>query len=329
MKKYLLISIILIAPNISFATSGACSSHMGVNCSAGPSVYGKVMCNDGWINSSINFSDAIECTTQNSCIPPQAFQYTSEAQCSGLWTLLIQNGSARYTPELANGQVQSCRDQVTNYQNALQKYNNCLTKPVPTYQTSIVPRHTPSSNNTSYNNSNIRKNSVFTAKATDISSNSAHLNAVVVLYDWETPIYYEMGGIPSPTSIVNKVVGYFEYGTTQSLGSTTQSKNLSPDDIDFRSLISVLPGKTYYFQAVIKTNSLINRGSIQSFSVPSVSNEITIKKSQKKNGVDTSLDHILKDSTSTGQAVSSIPESTHKITFWNKVSNLFKKLKFW
>lgn len=70
MKKIflLLTAIILTIPSISFATSGACSSHGGVDCSAGPALGGKVMCNDGWINSSVYFSSAQECNTQEADI---------------------------------------------------------------------------------------------------------------------------------------------------------------------------------------------------------------------------------------------------------------------
>ncbi len=34
---------------------GACSSHNGVNCAAGPDSDGSVICNDGWRNSSVAF----------------------------------------------------------------------------------------------------------------------------------------------------------------------------------------------------------------------------------------------------------------------------------
>lgn len=62
MKKILiLIALTLLTQNISFATSGACSSHSGVNCSAGASYTGHVQCNDRWENSSVLFSDAEEC----------------------------------------------------------------------------------------------------------------------------------------------------------------------------------------------------------------------------------------------------------------------------
>lgn len=43
-----------------FAISGVCSGHGGVNCSAGSSIYGGVVCNDATISSE-QFSDITEC----------------------------------------------------------------------------------------------------------------------------------------------------------------------------------------------------------------------------------------------------------------------------
>lgn len=68
MKKivYLILGIIFIIPSATLATSGACSSHGGVNCLAGPTYEGKVSCNDGWVNSSVYFYEAQECNNQES-----------------------------------------------------------------------------------------------------------------------------------------------------------------------------------------------------------------------------------------------------------------------
>ncbi len=52
---------------IAQATRGACSYHGGVNCEAGAGIYGRVVCNDGWINSSVYYSDAEECSIEDSC----------------------------------------------------------------------------------------------------------------------------------------------------------------------------------------------------------------------------------------------------------------------
>lgn len=64
-----IILLFFAAPQTTLATSGACSSHGGINCSAGASFDGKVMCNDGWTNSSVYFSDADECRSSNLSCP--------------------------------------------------------------------------------------------------------------------------------------------------------------------------------------------------------------------------------------------------------------------
>lgn len=55
--------------NTALAISGACSYHSGVNCSAGANFDGKVICNDGWSNSSVYFSDASECQNSGDSCP--------------------------------------------------------------------------------------------------------------------------------------------------------------------------------------------------------------------------------------------------------------------
>lgn len=54
------IGLFFIVP-IAFATSGACSSHGGVNCAAGPDSDGSVICNDTWPDSSVQYSSMVMC----------------------------------------------------------------------------------------------------------------------------------------------------------------------------------------------------------------------------------------------------------------------------
>jgi hypothetical protein len=62
MKKVIfLLSFFLFIP-VSYATSGACSDHSGVNCSIGPDTDGSVVCNDYWNDSTIKYWDADECS---------------------------------------------------------------------------------------------------------------------------------------------------------------------------------------------------------------------------------------------------------------------------
>jgi len=77
MKKYFLLILLIggffFLPIRSYATSGACSSHAGVNCNAGADWDGSVICNDGWKNSSVKYSDMVECAEQPKyyCTPEQ------------------------------------------------------------------------------------------------------------------------------------------------------------------------------------------------------------------------------------------------------------------
>ncbi|MEK7538842.1 MAG: hypothetical protein AAB552_03290 [Patescibacteria group bacterium] len=71
--KYFAVSIIFFSivsflPTTALATIGACAYHNGVNCSTGRDWDGSVICNDGWSDSSVYFSDADECQgSSNSC----------------------------------------------------------------------------------------------------------------------------------------------------------------------------------------------------------------------------------------------------------------------
>ena len=58
-------------PSFVFATSGACSSHNGVNCAAGPNWNNTVTCNDGWTGSSVKYTSADECQDNISCTATQ------------------------------------------------------------------------------------------------------------------------------------------------------------------------------------------------------------------------------------------------------------------
>lgn len=66
MKKILFLTIIAFLifvglSKIAFATSGACSSHGGVNCSLGASYDGSVSCNDYSSDSAVRYWDTVEC----------------------------------------------------------------------------------------------------------------------------------------------------------------------------------------------------------------------------------------------------------------------------
>ncbi len=62
MKHVVLASILFLLPSFTFATSGACSGHSGVDCSAGRDRDGSVICYDGWRNSSVHYSSMVKCS---------------------------------------------------------------------------------------------------------------------------------------------------------------------------------------------------------------------------------------------------------------------------
>jgi len=76
-----IISLAFISPAL--ATSGACSWHGGVSCSAGADWDGSVICNDGWRDSSVSYSSMIMCQdyyypTTPSCLLNSTYDYLSE-----------------------------------------------------------------------------------------------------------------------------------------------------------------------------------------------------------------------------------------------------------
>jgi hypothetical protein len=144
MKKYLYIIILLSLPSISFATSGACSSHGGVNCSAGAGTNDQAICNDGWTGSVVPFSDVNECKVSGpQCVYPTQTQPTcslSDIQTqkqNALGTSAARmsqygvGGSAFATTQAGNinsqydTQYNECQSQWTIYQAGITGYNTC------------------------------------------------------------------------------------------------------------------------------------------------------------------------------------------------------------
>ena len=130
-------------PVSALATSGACSFHNGVNCSAGADINGKVKCNDGWVNSSVYFSNTDECQTNlnNLCPLPylvKGYGSTDMSFCDQYQTacdtahqstinaLLMGGADSSSVPPETCPDVDECRRDVTLNNNAIQLYNQCL-----------------------------------------------------------------------------------------------------------------------------------------------------------------------------------------------------------
>ncbi|MCF7898893.1 MAG: peptidoglycan-binding protein [Candidatus Pacebacteria bacterium] len=118
MKKALTIfTFFFLLPISTYAISGACSYHNGVNCGAGASYTGKVQCNDGWINSSVYFSESSECNTTYipRCYLPTKTNYNCD-----------RYGYMRGTLEGQQAQCQAQQDASDKtYQDNYAKYKEC------------------------------------------------------------------------------------------------------------------------------------------------------------------------------------------------------------
>ena len=124
-KKIIIISCVLgfAGFQIAGATSGACSSHGGVNCLA--SSIGNTVCNDGSMGSSVDFVNACQAPSQNFCFPPIAGMCTTQADLGRLETQGYQNGAAEYNPDYS-GTIAACQSAIISYQAQELTYETCL-----------------------------------------------------------------------------------------------------------------------------------------------------------------------------------------------------------
>lgn len=94
---------------------------------------------------------------------------------------------------------------------------------------------------------------VVTTLATNISSSSARLNGLVT------------------GANVGSVSSYFEYGTSPSLGFTTNRQNVSTTTLqNYFDTIATSQNTTYYYRAVAESGGVTYRGSTVSFTTPGV-----------------------------------------------------------
>ena len=139
-KYFLLVIVVAVlqmVPSNAFAISGACSYHSGVNCSAGPTADGKVVCNDGWINSSVYYSDANECSVTSYCVYPSSWSgcMTEQDYDDTSAQVRAENFNAGAVnssfEEAALLEAQTeCRASIDSYNSVLDQYNQCMSEDV-------------------------------------------------------------------------------------------------------------------------------------------------------------------------------------------------------
>ena len=144
MKKVIAFSLFILC--FSFvgtakATSGACSSHQGVNCSAGADWDGSVICNDGNTSSSVKYSDMSECATKSTCdallyssgCSNEDFYTNQENYCNSLKISNMRSGLSRYgageavaSENACAEKLQKCREEINQYKANLVLYDKCI-----------------------------------------------------------------------------------------------------------------------------------------------------------------------------------------------------------
>ena len=124
-SSYLIVVLFLLTlifPSHASATSGSCSSHGGVACSLGSDYDGSVICNDGWRDSSVSFSDSDECKTSlPSCPVPSG----AKSDCGSLRAQLARGQLLGTT--FGDNELAQCESQNSAYDSAQSAYQQCLT----------------------------------------------------------------------------------------------------------------------------------------------------------------------------------------------------------
>lgn len=131
MKKILTLFLFLL-PVVTYATGGACSYHNGVNCRVGATYTGRVQCNDGWINSSVYFSDVEECKVHQvtTCVYPSEWSgCKNESDYSRMESQIslsqIRTGTSFNSENNAQA-LKDCRDAINSYSAIISQYNQCM-----------------------------------------------------------------------------------------------------------------------------------------------------------------------------------------------------------
>lgn len=114
--------------------------------------------------------------------------------------------------------------------------------------------------NSTYNYAGGSQPTAVTTLATSIGQTTARVNGLVFIN----------GGV--------NTTGWFEWGTTSSLGNTTQSKNVgSAVTLAFaEDLVGLVNGSTYYYRAVVQNQYGTHKGDIMSFTTGGSTNTTSV-----------------------------------------------------
>jgi hypothetical protein len=116
------------AHEVAAAGSGACSSHGGVDCSAGADYDGSVICEDGWRHSSVSYRSVEKCKEDSSvrtCTAPDSIG------CKSYFDYLQLKNALSVGPndvegKTASDQLALCRIEIQLFFERGKLYNYCL-----------------------------------------------------------------------------------------------------------------------------------------------------------------------------------------------------------
>lgn len=108
-----------------FAISGACSSHSGVNCLAGSSATGKAICKDGFIsNTSYYLADECNYGDISSCAMPYSAGCKTESDYNALLIQINWRGVIGSSFDTSY----ACRAQIEDYKSQMNAYSTCISQ---------------------------------------------------------------------------------------------------------------------------------------------------------------------------------------------------------
>ena len=189
MEKFLIgfcALMLVVVPLKSFATSGACSYHGGVDCGAGADAYGNAICTDG-SSSSVPYNDMEECQSYPQ-YPVCTTTCCEPSDLSIVESLGAENGQEQYQPGVTQQNIAACQNQINAYQAEVNLYK---TEVQQILDSTPAPLPTPTTQ---------QQAGIFTIQTTSLPSGvvgvpySANISFTYTGTDTPT---YSMPGLPS------------------------------------------------------------------------------------------------------------------------------------
>jgi hypothetical protein len=308
MKKIIIIFIFCLTfGHSAFATSGACSSHGGVSCASGPDRDGSVICNDGWTDSSVSYASMSMCHTQSSC--PTYLPQNDYNSLVNSYNGIIKEAQQKMQASNKSRQSLCISANTQEYRRAQDSYASCMNYKAGLHNL-YLQRSGPGTDRSLEVNCGSAP-SVSTSSCNDMTSDT-DLEYLKIISETQREIacLKVLPVLKSSTAIKSEIAQIADDVRNQTPEQSRKSKEeICKHD---KELAKNDPAGFAEYKKNLE---------ILGIPLTDCSTNVTSKK-------DTSFDNLFEDiPTSTQQVVVSTP--TPKPTFWNRIGNVFKKLKFW